>query len=97
MAPFGTKGLAFVDPAERTIFGPHALDVFVVGRAPAHYRLLEFFCPETRGYMTTGTYKLYPMHCSMPAISEGDRTIIAAADLLDACKVIVPAHGTTRR
>ena len=31
MAPFGTKGLAFVDPDERTTFGPHALEVFVVG------------------------------------------------------------------
>ncbi len=71
--------------------------MFVVGRAPAHYRLLDFFCPETKGYMTTGTYKLYPTNCSMPAISKGDRTIIAAADLLDACKVTVPANGAAQQ
>ncbi len=49
MAPFGTKGLAFVDLDERTTFSPHALDVFVVGRAPAHYQLLEFFVLKPGG------------------------------------------------
>ena len=97
MAPFGTKGLAFVNPDGRTTFGPHALYVFVVGRSPSHYRLLEFFCPETRVYMMTGTYRLYPMNCSMSAIYKGDRMIITATDLLDACEVTVMATGATRR
>ena len=38
----GKKGLAFVDPHKRTTFGPHVLDIFVVDRAPLHYRLLNF-------------------------------------------------------
>ncbi len=42
MAPFGTKGLAFVNPDNCTTFSPHALDVFVVCRAPVHYRLIDF-------------------------------------------------------
>ena len=47
--------------------------------------------------MTTGTYQLYPANCSMPSISEGNRIIVAATDLLSACEVTVPATGATQR
>ena len=40
--------------------------------------------------MTTGTYALYPAYCKVPSISEGDRTIEAAAELLELFKGIVP-------
>ena len=54
MAPFGTKGLAFVDPYKRRTFGPHALDVFVVGQAPAHCHLLDFFVQTPKGTLQRG-------------------------------------------
>ena len=72
-------------------------ECFCCGQGVIALPLTRFFCLESRGYMITGTYRPYPKNYSMPAISEGDRTITAAADLLDACKKIVPANGTTRR
>ena len=40
--------------------------------------------------MITGTYTLYPAWCKIPTISEGDRTVIAATEVLDLFKAIVP-------
>ena len=62
-----------------------------------HYRLLEMFDPNTRSYRTVGTYKLYPSHCKVPTISEADRTIIAAAELLDTIRVQIPTQADTKR
>merc|ERR1711966_529552 len=59
---------------------------FTVGRASHHYRLLEFYIPATRGYRLSGTYRLYPQHCRMPVISEEDRTVSAATELLEKMK-----------
>ena len=92
LVPFGTKYLVFVDPSECTRFGPHMLNVFVVGGTPLHNCLIDLFCHDTRAHTPACTYKLYPTNYSMLVISKGDRTIIAAADLLDACKLIVPAN-----
>ena len=39
--------------------------------------------------MITGTYKLYPAYCRTPVISEGDRTLMTATDLLEKFKKIV--------
>ncbi len=96
MVPLGTKALAYVDPDVRGSWAPHALDTFYVGMSPLHYRLLEFWCPETRAYLITGSYKLFPTHCTVPTISEGDRTIISAYDILDAMKAAKPDTARSR-
>jgi len=62
-----------------------------------HYRLPEMFDPNTRSYRTAGTYKLYPTHCKVPTISEADRTIIAAAELLDTIRAQIPTQAETKR
>jgi hypothetical protein len=90
LAPVGQRALAFLDPANRLSWAPHAIDAFTIGYAPDHYRLLRFWNKLTGGCMTTGTYALYPAYCKVPAISEGDRTIEAAAELLEIFKEIVP-------
>ena len=81
MAPFGTKGLAYLDPDERLTFQTHGVDVYYVARSPFHYRLMKFYDPISRNFRTTGTYKLYPTHCKVPTLSTNDRTIMAAHDI----------------
>ena len=75
MAPLGTKGLAFVNPGNRASWQMHANDVFYIGREPQHYCLLKFFDNRTKGYTSMGTYKLFPLHCKVPTISEADLTL----------------------
>ncbi len=62
MALIGTKGLAYISPDDRASWAPYAVDVFYTGRVPLHYCLLEFFNPDTRMFLITGTYKLHPLH-----------------------------------
>ena len=90
MAPLGTRGLVYLDPDERASWQSHGIDVFSVGRAPDHYRLMEFFDPNTRNYRISGTYKLYPTHCNIPTLSEADQSIIAANELLELLKAKTP-------
>lgn len=54
--------------------------------AMKHYRLLllQFFDPKTGGTLKAGTFRLYPAHCKPPTISEDDRIVMAAADLITA-------------
>ena len=97
IAPLGTRALAFKDSNDRAAWQPHGVDCWYTGPALDHYRLLEFFDPRTGGTLTTGTFRLYPMHCRPPTISEGDRIVAAAADLLAALEQNEPASVTQRR
>ena len=82
IAPIGNKAVAFIAPDDRNSWQPHAIDAWYTGPAPDHYRLLKFFNPQTGGMMHTGTYQIFPAHCEIPTISEGDLTIAAAADIM---------------
>jgi len=62
-----------------------------------HYQLLEMFDPNTRSYWASGTCKLYPTHCKVPTISEADRTIMAATELLDRIRTQIPTQAETKR
>jgi hypothetical protein len=55
-----------------------------VGPAKQYYRNYKFFIPETKGYRITGSAKIYPVHCKMPAIEPGDTVRLAAQDLIGA-------------
>ena len=43
LAPFGTKGLVYEDPANRASWAKHETDAYYVGPAPKHYRCLRFY------------------------------------------------------
>ena len=90
LTPIGRRGMVFIHPDNRNTFAPHCDIGYVVGRALHHYRLLEFYIPDTRGYRLSGTYRLYPQRCRMPTISEEDRTLEVIADLLKQMKVELP-------
>merc|ERR1711966_578340 len=97
MAPLGTKGSVFIHPDNRNTFAPHCDEGFTVGRAPHHYRLLEFYIPATRGYRLSGTYRLYPQPCRMPVISEEDRTVSAATELLEKMRKEIPPAAKEKK
>ncbi len=45
IAPLGTKGLIYNNPAVRASWAPHGTDAFYVGPAPKHYWCLRFYMP----------------------------------------------------
>ena len=90
IAPLGSKAVSFIAPDDRNTWQPHAFDTWYTGPAPDHYRLLEFYNPRTGGMLHTGTYQIFPAHCAIPTISEGDLTIAAAADLMRELRATIP-------
>ncbi len=48
IAPIGTKGLVYDDPAVRASWAPHGTDAFYIGPAPKHYQCLQFYMPTTQ-------------------------------------------------
>ena len=79
----GAKAVAYVDPTVCPTWEPHAMDAFVTGMCPMHYRLIEFYIEKTKSIRKCDTYRVYPAHCHHPTMSEEDKTIIAASDLLN--------------
>ena len=92
LAPVGQRTLAFLDPGNFRTWAPHAIDAFTLGFAPDHYQLLSFWNKLTGGCLTTDTYALYPAYFKVPTISKGDRRVMAAVELLDFFKTIVPRN-----
>ena len=60
-----------------------------------HYRLKEFYACDTHGFVNA-VGGIYATHCRMPAISEDDLTIGAAAELIEMMKGTVPATATKK-
>ena len=51
---------------------------------------------DTHGF-TTAVGTIYPAHCRVPAISDADLTISAAADLIKTMRGTVPATAANKR
>ena len=90
ISPPGTRGMIFIHPDSRNTFALHCGEAFTVGRARHHYRLLEFYVPTTRGYHISGTFRLDPTHWKLPIISEQDKKVVAATELLEQHKKFTP-------
>ena len=45
----------------------------------------------------SGTYHLYPQHCCMPVITEEDRTVEAATELLEKTRKEIPAAAKEKK
>ena len=61
-----------------------------------NYRLLEFFITSMRSYLKTGTYKVMPMHCKVPNMSEQDKTIIGVTELIKSLRATAPSAATDK-
>ena len=49
-----------------------------------------------RSYLKTGTYKVMPMHCKVPTISDQDKTIIDATELIEPLRETAPCAETDK-
>jgi hypothetical protein len=90
IAPLGTKGLVYEDPAIRTSWGPHGTDAYYIGPAPKHYRCLCFYMPATRRYRIANTWRLYPTHCTTPSISQANLMVLQATNVLQSLGATIP-------
>ena len=61
-----------------------------------HYILLEFFITSMCSYRKTGTYKVIPMHCKVPTMSDQDKTIISATELIEYLRETAPRVETDK-
>ena len=86
----GTKTLAYNMPDNRSRQESHGEDGFDVGPCYLQYCLIENFITATRNNQKTQSARFYPMHYKPPAVSEDDKTILAACEMLKNMKIIVP-------
>merc|ERR1712197_253765 len=96
MTILGKKAVAFIDLDKRGAREAHGVDAYVGGRCPLHYCLLEFFNPKTRAYLKTGTYKLYPRYSKVPSISEADKTLLVAQEMLTKLQMVTSNQATEK-
>ncbi len=82
IAPIGTKGLVYDDPAVRASWALHGTDAFYVDPAPKHYQCLQIYMSTTQRCRIVDTLHLYPSHCMIPTISTADLTGLAACNML---------------
>ena len=52
---------------------------------------MEYFIESTKRYRITQIAKHYPTHCTISIVSEHDKTILAAAELMTAINITVPS------
>ena len=84
LAPPGTKALIYEAPSRRAAWAPHAVDGWYLGPAMNHYRCGLYFIESTRATQIAATTKLFPTHCPHPTLSEDDKTLLAAEELVRA-------------
>ena len=58
-----------------------------------YWNFSSLACAATK---KTGTYKVMPMHCKVPTISEQDKTVIAATELIEALRETAPSVATDK-
>ena len=86
IAPPGTKALIYEAATRRKTWAPHAVNGWYLGPAMKHYRCGKYFIDHSRAIRIANTAKLFPSHCKIPTISEADRTVLAANELLQRIK-----------
>jgi hypothetical protein len=68
LAPLGTNGLVYNDPATRASWAPHGTNAYYLGMALKHFWCLRFYMPSPGNirWLTRGAYiqrTAQPQHC----------------------------------
>ena len=93
LAPLGSLAVIYNYPTTRNNFVPHCTDAINVAPSILHYRNIKYWVPSTQKMRISSSARIYPKHCKVSTISESDKTLIAAADLLTAMQAEV-THTT---
>ena len=97
LAPVGSKALSFLPPTVRNTFKSHAINTWYVGPSMEHYRTMFFNNQRTEYSTSSRTYNPFPAYSNVPTISESDRTVMAALDILEMFKISVPVSAIQKR
>ena len=90
LAPLGFLAVLYDDPTNRNNFAPHCTDAMYVALSMLHYGNGKYWVPSTQKMRISISAKIYPEHCELPTISEADKNLISASDLLTAMQAAVP-------
>ena len=90
LAPLGSPAVLYDCPTNRNTFAPHCTDAIYVAPYIIHYRNRKYWVPSTQKLRISSSAKIYPEHCELPTISEADKTLIAASDILTEMQAAVP-------
>ena len=90
LAPLRSPEVIYGDPTTRNTFAPHCTDAVYVAPSMLRYRNRKYWVPSTHKMRILSSARIYPENCKVPIISEADKTLIAASDLLTAMKASVP-------
>ena len=93
LGPLGSPAVIYDDPTTRNSFAPQCTDAIYIAPYMLHYRNRKYWVPSTHKMHISISAIIYPEHCKVPTISEADKTLISASDLLTAMKSSVP-HTT---
>ena len=90
MAPLVSPSVIYDDPTTRNTFVPHCIDAIYVAPSMLHYCNIKYWVPSTHKIHISISARIYPEHCKVTTISDADKNLIAASDLLPAMKAEVP-------
>ena len=62
MSPPGTRALIYLDPDSHTPWGARGIDAWYYGPSLDHYCNCILYVPETRSYLISGSFELFPQH-----------------------------------
>ena len=96
LAPLGSPAVLYDDPTNINTFAPHCTDTIYVAPYLIHYRNIKYWLPSTHKMHISISAKIYPEHCEVPTISEADKTLISASDLLSAMQAPVPSTAKAK-
>ena len=60
----------YEDPTSRDSWGTRDTDLWYIGPALDHYRLFNWYVPETGGLHLSGPFDLFPQHCLLPEFTQ---------------------------
>jgi hypothetical protein len=69
LAPLRCKAVIYEDSNTQGSWASRSIDGWYLGPSLDHYRCNVYYVPETKVYRISGSTKLFPQHCQLPALT----------------------------
>ena len=73
-----------MDAVTRASWSPRGIDAWYCGPAMDNYRCSYFYVPEHRSMRISGSYDLFPQHCTMPTFTPEQHAVEVQNELMEA-------------
>ena len=90
LEPLGSPAVLYDNPTNKNTFAPHCTDAIYVAPSMLHYCNINFWVPSTHKMLISSSARIYPENYEVPTISEADKTLVAASDILMVMQSAVP-------